>query len=386
MSKEKTGASKKKSDKIVDKTESNNKSTSTLVASLVNQYRNADIVVEHGHVGCEFVDTGNYALNYILSGSFDYGIPVGSQLTEIHGDNSTGKSLLLYNIISNFMKKYPNSVVILDDTENSYVDYLDSSLEIDESRLMRMKSDTVEDHVGVVFTGYESKNGNKTVKHEPLIKSLIDGGVEHILVAVDSIAALSTEHEQEIGLSKPDMGKAKMLRTMLRVIMPIVKRHNITYITTNHLIANIGEMFGPKKVTPGGTGPAYQASIRLSLSSSGRIKLKGSNLIVGIVSTAMTVKNRFTPPMRKCRLEIMMQGGLSKYSGLIDLFKLYNILEESSGGWYKIKDTDCKFQVKDLPNKWEEIRKIISSGKLQIREGIDNIEEEEETKEEFDKY
>ena len=225
-----------------------------LVSRLISEYRSKDVFIDNGHVECKFIDTGNLALNYIMSGSFDGGLPEG-QVTEIYGEPSSGKSLLLYNIIANFQKKYKDGIVILDDTENAYVEYLGSTLNIDANRLIKLTSSTVEEHAAVVALGGKIpiREGDKIkdIEVEPILDKIVKSGVKEILVAIDSIAVLSTRHELDVGLDKPDMSKAKTLKALLRLITPIIKRYNVTYIITNHLIQMIGSMF-PMKITPGG--------------------------------------------------------------------------------------------------------------------------------------
>lgn len=339
------------------------------VSKLIQEYRNENMLIESGHVECDFFDSGNLALNYILSGRFDVGYPVG-QVIGISGDPATGKSLMIGNAISNFLQKYKDGVAILDDTEYAYVDYLGSKMGIDESRFIRLSTSSVEEHSKAVFFGGKvvTGEGEATIDiAEPIIPKLYNNGVKHILVAVDSIAAWSTEHEMKIGLEKPDMSKAKVLRALLRTIMPEIKKYGITYMITNHLIFNIGDMFGPKKVETGGTSPAYQSSVRLMLSIDGKIKDKNSNEILGIVTKAQTVKNRFAPPFRKCGLEIYFDSGLSKYSGLIDLLIGLGVVKLGNGGWYEVVGTNDKFQSKDIANRWDKIRELIKKHNVLIR-------------------
>jgi len=347
----------------------------SLVGNLIKDYRKVGLPMEKGKVDCEFIDTGNLALNYIMSGSFDDGLPSG-QLTEIHGDPSTGKSLLLYNIIANFLIKYPKGVVILDDAEQAYVQYLGSKLQIDESRLIKISSATIEDHMNMVFRGGQIINqvndeSDEIEVADPIIRKLLSAGVTQILIAIDSIAVLSTKHEQAVGLDKPDLSKAKVLKALLRVAVPYIKKYKLTYIITNHLIYKIGSQIPNQKVTPGGGGIVYQSSIRLGMTYTGKLKVKDTNLIAGVKSRVTTVKNRFAPPFRQADMEILFNAGISKYSGLVSLLTNMGVLKMTSGGWYTIIDTDMKFQQKHLSEKWEEIRKLIEAkGILQRKQEV----------------
>lgn len=345
---------------------------SEFVNNMVASYRNKNIFVDNKKVDCHFLDTGNYALNYIMSGSFDAGLPEG-QVTEIHGDPASGKSLLVYNIISHFQKKHPDGVVILDDSENAYVDYLGSSLDIDESRMMRLSSSTIEEHANTIFLGgaVPVRKGNdieEVVIEEPMLQELLKNGVKHVLVVLDSVAVLSTRHEYEVGLEKADMSKAKMLKALLRLVVDDVKKHRITYVVTNHLIFAIGSMIPNQKVTPGGGGITYQSSMRLCLSPRGKLKHKDTNTVIGVMSMVTTVKNRFAPPFRNCDMEILFNKGMSRHSGLISLLTNLGIIKLGSGGWYEIIGKDEKFQSKDLPEIWEKLKGLVSASDVLQRE------------------
>jgi recombination protein RecA len=288
------------------------------ISNMMDSYNKQGVTMEGGRVVCDFFDTGNIALNFNLSGNFDAGWPSG-QVIIISGDPSTGKSLLMKHAMAEFLKKYKNGVVVLDDTENAYVDYLGSDTGIDQSRFVRISTDSVEEHSALVFDGIKDEK-TKKVKLEPIVPKLAGAGIKDILVVVDSIAAWSTEHELEVGLSKTDMSKPKVLKALFRVIKNDIKKFNVTYMVTNHLIWTIGDMFTPsKKIEPGGGGPAFQASVRLCLALAAKIKEKGSenvkkedNNIVGILTKAQTQKNRFAPPFRTTELKIFFDRGVDR--------------------------------------------------------------------------
>ena len=368
------------------KKESSSLDISGFVTSLVNEYQKKDISVETGHIECEFFDTGNYALNYILSGDFDAGFPVGGHTIDIHGDPQTGKSLLVYTAIANFLKKFPDGIVVLDDTEYAYVEFLGGNIGIDESRFMRFCTSSVEDHARLFFTGGKIKTGTdeagKSVYAEvkPLIPELSKKS-KHILIAVDSIAVWSTEHELGVGLEKPDMSKAKVLRALLRIVKDDIRKYNVTYLITNHMYFNIGDMFGPQKKESGGQAPAYQSQIRLCMNIAGKVKVTASGKpseaedgydknakIVGVIARATTVKNRFAPPFRSCEIEIKFDSGMSRFSGLLKLLIDLRVVESTSGGWYESYDGKIRFQSKDFESKWAEIQKLITPERVKMRE------------------
>ena len=353
------------------------------INNLMDEYRKNGICMESGRVSCEFFDTGNIALNFILSGNFDYGWPE-TQVTIISGDPATGKSLLMKNAIAEFLKKHKDGVAILDDTENAYVDYLGEIQDIDETRFIRISTDSVEEHSALVFDGVRDENPKATkLKVEPVVPKLCAGGMKHVLVVVDSIAAWSTEHELEVGLSKSDMSKPKVLKALFRTVKDDIKKYNVTYMVTNHLIWKIGDIFTPaKQIEPGGGGPAFQASVRVCLALAAKLKTKGSekvkhevNNIIGVLIKAQTQKNRFSPPFKTCDLKIFFDRGVDRYSGLVPLLECLGVIRLGDGGWYEVTGTKTKFQSKDIAEKWPELKKLIKPENVKMR-GLKDVETE----------
>ena len=307
--------------------------------------------IERGRIPVEFISTGNLALNYILSGRFeDGGIPAG-QMTEVHGDPMTGKSLLCYSIMDEFLKKYKDGVVILDDVECAFVDYFFSNKHTDMSRVIRLSSSTVEEHASIFIDSPRSKS---------LISELLPY-TERIMVVLDSVAALSTKHEVSIGLDKPDISKAKVVRSLLRVVSPVIKINEITYVMVNHLIFNIGQLFGPKKVTTSGTGVAYQSSVRLCLDI--KEKIRGKSEIEGVKVKASVVKNRFFPPYKDCMINIHMDSGIDKFSGLVGVLVNMGILASPVGGRYRLIGSDLNIKSSDIKMVWDRIKEHMSKRK-----------------------
>jgi len=152
-----------------------------------------------------WLDTGNYALNWAISGRFSRGYPLGHTV-EIFGDPSTGKSFLVARALA--MAQQAGGVTMLDDTEGAYsVDWI-IKLGVDVDRLPYMHSRTVKDHLGVArvfLKAYEDLSAKGKIKGPGLL-------------AIDSLAALSTEHELAVGLDKKDMGKAAALKAFFRIV------------------------------------------------------------------------------------------------------------------------------------------------------------------------
>ena len=81
-----------------------------------------------------FIDTGNFLLNYLISGDFKKGIPFEGKMTIFAGESGSAKSYIVSgNTIRNAQKQ--GMFVVLIDTENA----------LDEEWLQRLGVDTSED-------------------------------------------------------------------------------------------------------------------------------------------------------------------------------------------------------------------------------------------------
>lgn len=250
-----------------------------------------------------YLPSGNFALNWILSNRFNGGWPLG-HVVEIFGDPSTGKSYLIARAIAQALSN--NGVALLDDTEGAFNDVWASlSLGIDTSRLAYRRSRTVKDHMETV-TAY--------VKAFDSVSQMMKLGPS--ILALDSLALLTTEHEKEVGLEKPSLTRAKEFRTLFRVLGSEISRLPAVYIVANHKIANIGDMW-ETSTTPGGGAVKFQASIRIDLQKPSRVKQDTD--IVGVKIKVFVNKTRFTAPWRSTELVIPFYEQISPYSGLIGL-------------------------------------------------------------------
>jgi recombination protein RecA len=300
-----------------------------------------------------WLDSGNYALNKVISGDYTKGLPFG-RVVEVFGDPSTGKSLLIYHWIAAIQKM--GGVAILDDTEDAYTDKFGKMLGIDSDALIRLSSLTVEEHFEKVFLGWKDANG----KMKPGLVDLIWERDKEcpILIALDSLALLSTRHEQEVMLEKPDMSKAKQIRAALRNSARYMKQGNILHIVSNHVTSKIGVMFGNPRTTPGGTGMPFSASVRVELMYTGKIKdPENTDKIIGVMSRAKGSKNRVAIPFQEADLDIYFDRGVDPLSGLLENMTVNGIAKEGDKRGYievfgeQVKKSEFKEYIKSNVKK-----------------------------------
>jgi len=256
-----------------------------------------------------WLDTGNYALNWAISGRFvSGGYPLGHTV-EIFGDPATGKSFLVSRALASVQKL--GGVALLDDTEAAYGIEHATRLGVDMTRLAYTRSRTVKEHL----------NATKA-----FIKAYHDLGLTSpAVIAVDSIAQLSTDHELEVQLDRRDMSKAAELKGFFRIIGGDLFDIPAVHIGTNHTIAAIGSMF-QSRTTPGGGGPKFAATVRLDLRAISKIKAGAD--YSGVICTVFVDKNRIAPPWKRIQLAIPFAQPISRASGIVPVLLDLGVLEE----------------------------------------------------------
>jgi len=248
-----------------------------------------------------WLDTGNYALNWAISGRFDGGFPFGHSV-EISGDPSTGKSYLIARALA--MVQAMGGVALVDDTEYAYNAEWMTVLGVDIDKVAIAHSATVKGHLDAANAFVEAFTNLSA-----------DGKIKGPgILACDSLAQLSTEHELETQLDRRDMTKAAELKAFFRIMGKRLSTLPVVHISTNHVIANIGNMF-QKRTTPGGGGPKYYATVRLDLRSVSRLKAKVG--YAGVICTVVVDKNRLSAPWKSVRMAIPFYAPISRASGLI---------------------------------------------------------------------
>jgi recombination protein RecA len=318
------------------------------LSAVVAEFSNdEDMIVGKEQTPQEWIDTGSYALNKIISGDYLKGYPRG-KIVEIFGDTSAGKSYLVSLAIANFQKKYGNkAAIILDDTENAFMEAFAASIGVDIPRIIRRYSETVEQHFRSMFPDTRKKKPVDEKKYTPLIPFILGKDPEvKVLLALDSIAMLSTDHEKAAGFDKEDMSKPKKIRAGIRMNFPYVSKNEILYLITNHEIADIAHStaYYQAKTTPGGKAVPFMATVRLELAVKEKFNKNGTKAekdddIAGVVTQAFTKKNRIAPPFKKARIRIDFEGkGVDKMSGVADLLIQDGILKMKSQGFLYIDD------------------------------------------------
>jgi recombination protein RecA len=297
-----------------------------------------------------WVDTGNYALNRIISGDYLKGYPCG-KITELFGEPSTGKSFFIYKAIANFQQQFgKDAACVLDDTEDSFMTDVGNMHGVDSNRLIRVSSDTVEEHFNKMFLGIkgskEDEDGDKKKARPGILPFILEENPSaKILLALDSVAALSTVHEKDKGFERDDMTKAKKIKAGIRMNWKFVSDNDVLYLIANHVYSVI-TAYVPTKATPGGKGIPFMSSVRIELTTKQQHK-NANGVVIGQDFDAYTRKNKIAPPFRKTTIKVNFLTGIDRMSGLADLLIEDSILHKKSGGWLYL-DKEKKIRESEL--------------------------------------
>ena len=271
-----------------------------------------------------WVSTGNYTLNYLISGDFQRGIPLG-RVTMLAGESGSGKSLIASgNLIKNAQEQGIFCVAL--DSENAlHEDWLQAlGVDTDPDKLLRINVAMVDDVAKIIsdfITNYSKEYDSKDESERP-----------KILFIIDSLGMLLTPTDRdqfEKGDMKGDLGrKAKSLTALIRNTVNLIGNYNIGLVATNHTYAS-QDMFDPDDKISGGQGFVYASSVVVAMK---KLKLKededGNKIsdVTGIRSAIKVMKTRFNKPFESVQVKIPYESGMDPYSGLVELFEKKGLL------------------------------------------------------------
>lgn len=281
----------------------------------------------------DWISTGSYALNYLVSGDFFKGVPLG-KVTVFAGESGSGKSYLCSgNIIRNAQNQ--GIYVVLVDSENALDESWLHDLGVDtsEDKLLKLNMAMIDD-VAKVINDFVIEYKTLSLEDRP-----------KVLFVIDSLGMLLTPTDVDQfseGNLKGDMGrKPKALAALVRNCVNMFGNLNIGMVATNHTYASQNQ-YDPDDKISGGQGFVYASSIVVSMN---KLKLKedeeGNKLtdVVGIRSNCKVVKTRYNKPFESIQLHIPYSTGLNPYSGLFDLFEKQHLLTRE-GNRYCYTDLD----------------------------------------------
>ena len=271
----------------------------------------------------DWISTGNYALNYLISGDFHKGIPLG-KVSGLAGESGAGKSYIASgNIIKNAQEQ--GIFVILIDSENALDETWLQALGVDtdEKKLLKLSLSMIDDVAKTVSEFMKEYKSEHAESKENAPK---------VLFVIDSLGMLLTPTDVdqfEKGEMKGDLGrKPKALTALVRNCVNMFGSWNVGLIATNHTYAS-QDMFDPDDKISGGSGFIYASSIVVAMK---KLKLKededGNKIseVMGIRAGCKVMKTRYAKPFEGVQVKIPYETGMNPYSGLVELFEKKNLL------------------------------------------------------------
>lgn len=292
----------------------------------------------------DWVSTGSFALNFLISGDFNLGVPLG-KVTVFAGESGAGKSYICSgNIIKHAQAQ--GIYVVLVDSENA----------LDEAWLKALGVDTSEDKL-LKLNMAMIDDVAKTISEFMKEYKAHEGERPKVLFVVDSLGMLLTPtdvNQFEAGDLKGDMGrKPKALTALVRNCVNMFGSYNVGLVATNHTYAS-QDMFDPDDKISGGQGFIYASSIVVAMR---KLKLKededGNKItnVRGIRSACKIMKTRYAKPFESVQVKIPYDTGMNPYSGLTDLFEEKGVIKKE-GNFLTYTSLDGEF-FKKFRKAWE---------------------------------
>jgi len=281
-------------------------------------------------------------INVALGGSLDGGLTPG--LTVLAGPSKHFKTAFSLLMAKAYMDKYKDAVMLFYDSEFGTPQAYFDSFGIDKSRVLHTPITDVEQ---LKFDVVSQLN------------NLTRG--EKVIIVIDSVGNLASKKELEDALNEKsvaDMSRAKALKGLFRMITPYLTMKDVPMVVVNHTYQEMG-LF-PKAIVSGGTGVYYSADTIWIL---GRQQDKDGTEIKGYHFIINVEKSRYVKEKSKIPVSVSFDGGIQKYSGLLDIALAGNFVVKPNNGWYQKVDRatgelmGTKVREKDTLNKefWDDI-------------------------------
>jgi len=278
-------------------------------------------------------------VNVALSGSIDGGISPG--LLVLAGPSKHFKSAFALLMASAYLKKHNDAVLLFYDSEFGTPQSYFESFDIDMNRV-----------VHTPITNVEELKFDITQQLDQIEKK------DNVIIIIDSVGNLASKKEVEDALdgkSVADMSRAKALKSLFRIVTPHLNLKDIPLVAVNHTYQEIG-LF-PKAIVSGGTGIYYSADAIWII---GRQQEKVGTEIQGYHFVINIEKSRHVKEKSKIPISVSWDGGIVKWSGLMEIAEKGGYLRKPKVGWYEAVD----------PSTGE----ILSEKLLRAKEIVDNPE------------
>ena len=294
----------------------------------------------------EWIDSGNYALNYVCSRNFKNGYPIG-QITAFYGQSGTGKSML--PAIASKDSKIDRVIVIDSEgggTGKSLFEFIGADLtKIRYTTIQTLDSYKINKETGKIEEVSDKDvplgklETTTSIYHMGLVlflKRLLyaleyNHSTEKMLIIVDSLTNMKSVRASLLG--GEDMGKTnKLLNVLFSSLDNTLKNTNSTILFANKIYTDLNNPYNTEGVISGGQAVMYNPSLMIGLTtlqdnpeiSDSDLKTEKERRKTGLGNSLKTVrarirKSRFGTEGRNAWLVLDSTYGMTRYSGLFQL-------------------------------------------------------------------
>lgn len=287
---------------IMDKLKSNSKVKESSILSESKFFTEKDMI-----------PTKIPMINVALSGRVDGGLTPG--LTVLAGPSKHFKTSFALLMASAYLQQYKDAVLLFYDSEFGSPQSYFKAYDIDTARVLHTPVMNIEELKFDLISQLE--NIDKKDK---------------VIIIIDSIGNIASKKELEDAMNEKsvaDMSRAKQLKSLFRMTTPYLTMKDIPCVAVNHTYKEQG-LF-PKDVVSGGTGVYYSAD---NIWIIGRQQDKQGTEIKGYHFVINVEKSRFVKEKSKIPISVSWEGGVQRWSGLLDVALDGGYVAKPSNGWY----------------------------------------------------
>lgn len=294
----------------------------------------------------DMITTSVPMVNVALSGRIDGGLTPG--LTIMAGPSKHFKSAFSLLMAGAYMKQYPESVLLFYDSEFGTPKSYFESFNIDMDRVVHTPITDIE-----------------KLKFD-IVKQLEEiGRDDKVVIVIDSVGNLASKKETDDALegkSVADMSRAKALKSLFRMVTPHLTLKDIPLIVVNHTYKEMA--LYPRDIVSGGTGIYYSADTIWIL---GRQQEKDGKEITGYNFVINVEKSRYVKEKSKIPIAVSYEGGIKKWSGLLDLALEGGYIAKPTAQSYQFVDrstgelTGPKLKASEIEDNGEAWKQLLST-------------------------
>ena len=308
----------------------------------------------------EIYDTGSYALNRVITGNVNKGVPRG-RITTIYGPSQSGKSLIAAQVVAKALKNGQIDGCFWVDSEGGGTQLL-KNFGADLEKVEYVPVLDAEDACVKLVNIYEQL----VQAHSEWEKDPDSNDEPKYIVVLDSFGGLASSKVVSDAVDKDkmvaDQGMAAKTRnSLIRTLMMRVVVSNCSLIVINHEYQNPGQMYVSKVHNmAGGQGIEYASHVILQASKL-MVKEGDTEFATGKETDGNHVgffkgnrmrffctKNRVIKPAFEADVYIDFDTGISKYDGIIKDAVAYGFINEVRGGYVVPSYKETRVTYKEL--------------------------------------